>query len=56
MASYKLPEGTPVKIKVKRVGEIVELEGEVKTNYAEGPGFKFVDESKKALKNKWLHD
>ena len=49
-----LKEDSPVTMKVKRNGEIIELKGVVKLNYKSGPGYKFKDKSKETLKDAWL--
>ncbi|WP_053990482.1 hypothetical protein [Mangrovimonas sp. TPBH4] len=54
MMGYGLQEGAPVTIKIERQGEIMELKGNVVLNYSQGEGYKFTDESKKALKDAWL--
>ncbi|RPI61748.1 MAG: peptidase M61 [Ignavibacteriales bacterium] len=51
---YNLKEGTPMVIKVIRNGQEMELRGNAKLNLVESPGYKFVDQSKKDLKDKWL--
>lgn len=51
---YGIEEGDPVTLKVKRKGEIKELKGTAKLNYTDGKGFKFTDESKRALNQAWL--
>ena len=52
---YGISEGAVVEIKVKRDGEEILLSGNAVNNYAEGESFKFTDESKKTLKDAWLH-
>lgn len=54
LMGYQLEENSPVTMKVKRNGEIIELKGVVKLNYKDGPGFEFKDKSKEELKNAWL--
>jgi len=54
LMGYELEENSPVTMKIKRNGEIIELKGVVKLNYKPGPGFEFKDKSKESLKNAWL--
>ncbi len=54
MLGYNLKEGSPVKLKVNRNGETMELSGTVKLNYGDGPGFIFTNPEKETLKNAWL--
>ena len=54
LMGYELEENSPVTMKVKRNGQILDLKGVVKLNYIPGPGFKFKDKSKESLKNAWL--
>jgi len=54
MGIYKLQEGKPMVIKVNRNGQLVELKGNVKLNYIDTPGFKFVNPAKAVQKEKWL--
>ena len=54
LMGYQLEENSPVTMKVKRNGEIIELKGVVKLNYKDGPGYEFKDKSKEELKNAWL--
>ncbi|HMS34103.1 MAG TPA: peptidase M61 [Ignavibacteria bacterium] len=54
LMGYDLEENSPVTMKVKRNGEVIELKGVVKLNYKDGPGFEFKDKSKEELKNAWL--
>ena len=54
LTGYELEENSPVTMKVKRNGQILDLKGVVKLNYIPGPGFKFKDKSKESLKNAWL--
>jgi predicted metalloprotease with PDZ domain len=51
---YDLEEGSPITVKVNRNGEDMELKGIVKQNYSDGDGFRFKDESKRALNEAWL--
>ena len=54
LMGYQLEENSPVTMKVKRNGDLIELKGVVKLNYKPGPGFIFKDKSKETLKNAWL--
>ena len=54
MGIYKLKEGKPMVIKVSRKGQMIELKGNVKLNYIDTPGFKYVNSTKEVLKDKWL--
>jgi predicted metalloprotease with PDZ domain len=54
MAGYGMEENEPVSVKVKRNGQVIELKGQVKLNYVDGSGFKYVDTSKEKLKTAWL--
>lgn len=51
---YDLDEGSPITVKVNRNGQDIELKGAVKLNYKDGDGFRFGDDSKKALNEAWL--
>jgi predicted metalloprotease with PDZ domain len=51
---YDLEEGSPITVKVNRNGQDLELKGTVKQNYSDGDGFRFKDESKRALNQAWL--
>lgn len=51
---YDLEEGSPISVKVNRNGQELELKGNVKQNYADREGFRFSDESKRALNEAWL--
>lgn len=54
IAGFGIDEDEPVSMKVKRNGQIIELKGKAKLNYVDGIGYKFTDESKKALNQAWL--
>ncbi len=54
MTIYKLQEGKPFAAKVMRNGKEVNLKGDVKLNYIDGPGFVISNPAKESLKNKWL--
>lgn len=54
MLGYGLEQGSPVSLKILRKGKAMELKGTVKLNYTDGPGFRFSDKSKLALKEAWL--
>ena len=54
MLGYGIEEGEEMTAKVRRDGQVVELKGKAVLNYMDAPGFKFTDESKKALKDAWL--
>jgi hypothetical protein len=54
IAGYGIDEDDPITMKVKRNGQVVELSGKAKLNYVDGKGFKFTDESKRALNQAWL--
>lgn len=51
---YKLKDGEPYTAKVLRNGQEVNLKGNVKLNYIDGPGYVFKNPAKESLKNKWL--
>jgi predicted metalloprotease with PDZ domain len=54
MGVYKLKEGKPMVIRIIRNGQPMELNGNVKLNYMDSPGFKFADPGKKVQKDNWL--
>lgn len=54
IAVYGIEEGEGITIKVNRHGQVISLTGKARLNYMEGPGFKFFDESKRALNKAWL--
>lgn len=51
---YNLEEGTPMVIKIKRNEQLLELRGNAKLNFVNSLGYKFVDQTKKDLKDIWL--
>jgi len=54
MMGMNMEEGQPVTMTVKRGGEVIKLQGKAKLNQRLGPGLKFEDQSKRALKEAWL--
>lgn len=54
MPFYKLKEGQAMKMSVNRNGAVQELTGKIKLNYVDGHGYKFVDSSKRKIKEAWL--
>lgn len=54
MLGYGIEEGEPMHVKVRRNGQVLDLNGKARLNYQDGAGFRFTDESKKALKDAWL--
>ncbi|WP_336518454.1 hypothetical protein [Pollutibacter soli] len=54
MAGNGLDENETVTMKIERNGSPMELKANVKLNYKDQQGYKFTDESKKALKDAWM--
>jgi hypothetical protein len=54
MQSQSWQTDDPISVKIKRQGNEQIITGKIKLDYEDEEGFKFNDDSKKALNNSWL--